>query len=354
MFRAAGFDRVQTRQSVARASVLLLTVLAMGGCSSLGEEMPDLFASKATPEPQQVADASGSAGPQDELQKATVYWGKEYQTKPSSLEAGLSYARNLKAMGQKGQAMAVLQQASMYHPTDKKLNSEYGRLALEFDQVSLAEKLLAIADDPTAPDWRVVSARGTVKAKQGKYAEAIPFYERALSLSKDQPSVLNNLALAHAMGGDATKAEELLRTAAAANGADPKTRQNLALVLGLQGKYDEATRTGTAGLSSAVAAENTALVRQIVKLEPKTGSQGGTVAASTALASASGAPGLKPSATDTSAAASGWNAKVASAAAPAAAAATAPLPWTKPAAQAPANPASPVSEGGPGFKPSAN
>ena len=29
-----------------------------------------------------------------------------------------------------------------------------GRLALEFDQVAVAEKLLAMADDPLKPDWR--------------------------------------------------------------------------------------------------------------------------------------------------------------------------------------------------------
>ena len=81
--------------------------------------------------------------------------------------------------------------------------------------MSVAQKLLEQADDPTNPDWRVISARGTVLAKQGSYRDAIPLYERALALAPDQASVLNNLALAHAMEGHPDKAEPLLKRAAA-------------------------------------------------------------------------------------------------------------------------------------------
>ncbi len=138
----------------------------------------------------------------DELQKATEYWGKQYGENPRDLKVALSYARNLKAMGEKRRALAVLQQASLFHGESRELASEYGRLALDLDQVSVAEKLLAVADDPTKPDWRVVSARGAALAKEGNYNEAIPLFERALSLAHNQPSVLSNLALAHAMNGE--------------------------------------------------------------------------------------------------------------------------------------------------------
>ena len=60
----------------------------------------------------------------------------------------------------------MLQQASLISGSDKRIASEYGRLALEMDQVSVAKKLLEVADDPGNPDWRVVLARGTVLAKK--------------------------------------------------------------------------------------------------------------------------------------------------------------------------------------------
>jgi tetratricopeptide (TPR) repeat protein len=114
----------------------------------------------------------------------------------------------------------------------------------------------------------VISARGTVMAKQGKYAEAIPYYERALSLSHNQPSILSNLALAHAMSGEPAKAELMLRQAAAADPSAPKIRQNLALVLGLQGKYDEAKQIAGADMSADKAADADYL-RRVVKLDPQ-------------------------------------------------------------------------------------
>jgi Flp pilus assembly protein TadD len=214
-------------------------------------------------------DDAQNPATQSELQKATEWWGKKYAENPRDLDAALSYARNLKAMGEKRRALSVLQQASILHGEDKRLAGEYGRLALEFDQVGLASRLLAAADDPTRPDWRVISARGTVLAKQGKYGDAIPYFERALSLSHDQPSVLSNLALAHAMNGEPAKAEGLLRQAAASDGTSQKIRQNLALVLGLQGKYDEAKLLASQDIAPQVATENAEYLRRVVQLEPK-------------------------------------------------------------------------------------
>lgn len=248
-----------------RGVVLLASGLAMSGCASLSDlPLPGLSEAKPFPAPSDQPQVA-----QSDLQKATEYWGKEFTKKPTDIEAALAYAKNLKALGQKQQALNVLQQASLFHAADKRLNSEYGRLALELDQVGTAEKMLAAADDAVSPDWRVISARGTVLAKQGRYSEAIPFYERALLLSADQPSVLNNLALAHAMNGDPAKAEDVLRRAAASGAASPKVRQNLALVLGLQGKYDEATKVGSEASSAATASANTDVIKQIVKLPAK-------------------------------------------------------------------------------------
>ena len=172
-------------------------------------------------------------------------------------------------MGEKQQALAVLQQASVYHGTNRTLNAEYGRLALEFDQVSLAQKLLEQADDPANPDWRVISARGTVLAKQGVYKDAIAYYQRALTVAPNEASILNNLAMAHVALGEPDKAEPLLKRAAAAAGHDGRVNQNLALALGLQGKYDEAKVAAARDMSADSAAANVDSVRSLVNIEPK-------------------------------------------------------------------------------------
>lgn len=259
--RPTAFCRLHKWQGVGAAA----TCLMLGACGQLPNPgAPEMLALK-DPTPQ----AREGANPGEELAKATEYWGKQYSQNSRDLKTALNYARNLKAMDQKRRALAVLQQASLFHGENRELAGEYGRLALDMDQLNVANKLLTVADDPTNPDWRVISARGTLLAKQGKYRDAIPYYERALTLSDNHSSIMSNLALAHAMSGEPKRAEGMLRQAADANRASPKIRQNLALVLSLQGKYDEAKMFASQGLSNESASENTEYVRRIVKLEPK-------------------------------------------------------------------------------------
>ena len=268
----SGTGTVGTARKLPRARCLLAIAgasLMAGGCSSqLGSAQALLTAAQAP----NLAEATNPPAQDNrsELQKATEYWGKAYAKNPRDAQTAINYAKNLKALGEKQQALAVLQQVSTFHGSNRALNAEYGRLALEFDRVSLAQKLLEQADDPANPDWRVISARGTVLAKQGIYKDAIAHYQRALTVAPNEASILNNLALAYAMTGEADKAEPLLKRAAAAGGGnEARVSQNLALVLGLQGKYDEAKIAAARDLPADKAAANVDYVRSIVNLEPK-------------------------------------------------------------------------------------
>jgi Flp pilus assembly protein TadD len=238
-----------------RLLIALSASLLLTACANSSLEAPSASLAKDTP---------GAA--KSELVKATEYWGKQHAENPRDAKAAVNYVRNLKAMGQKKEALMIMQEAHRHNPTDKSVASEYGRLALEHDQITNAEKLLAVADDANDPDWRVISARGTALAKQGRHTEAVAFFERALQVSPNQASVMNNLAMAHAMEGRADKAESILRKAVEANPSDTRVSQNLALVLGLQGKHSEAGAIVQADETSA--AHNRDVVRQMVGVEP--------------------------------------------------------------------------------------
>ena len=247
--------------AAARGAAVALVCLALGACAQSGLNSVDLGTPAAANDP----DVPTKDNPAKALDAA----GKEFAKAPRDPDKAVTYARALKAIGEKRQALAVLQQAASFNGNHRALNSEYGRLALEFDQVTLALRLLEAADDPANPDWRVISARGTALAKQGNYREAIPLYERALTLVPNQGSVLNNLALAYAMEGNADKAEPLLKRAAAA-GEDTRVNQNLALVLSLQGKYDEARTVASRDMPADKAAADVDYLRRIVMVEPRT------------------------------------------------------------------------------------
>jgi Flp pilus assembly protein TadD len=253
------FTKLRPLLAVALAAMLL------GACAN-APKIGEAF-NMAEAKPAETDDPSQP--PQTELQRAVQYWGQQNAKNPRDLTAAINYAKNLKAAGQTDLALSVLQSASIYHGADRKLASEYGRLALEAGQISLAQRLLEAADDPAKPDWKITSARGTAMAKQGLYKQAIPLYERALLLQPDQPSVLSNLAMAYAADGDASRAEQMLRPIAERPNADPKIRQNLALVMSLQGKYDEARAVGARDGETDAAKANVDYVRQLVRAEPK-------------------------------------------------------------------------------------
>ncbi|MEL6748465.1 MAG: hypothetical protein AAFO79_11745, partial [Pseudomonadota bacterium] len=83
------------------------------------------------------------------------------------------------------------------------------------------------------PDWRVLSARGVAEAQSGEAGTAVATLMKAREMVPNNTSVVNNLALALALRGDAEGAKNVLRgTNVASNDADGKlkVRQNLALL----------------------------------------------------------------------------------------------------------------------------
>jgi Flp pilus assembly protein TadD len=76
--------------------------------------------------------------------------------------------------------------------------------------------------------------------------------------------VLSNLGLSYMLSKDLPKAEETLRRANSHQDADPRVRQNLALVVGLQGRMTEAESIIKAGRSPEEAEANVAYLRRLL------------------------------------------------------------------------------------------
>jgi Flp pilus assembly protein TadD len=70
--------------------------------------------------------------------------------------------------------------------------------------------------------------------------------------------------MSYLLTGDLKTAETYMRSAASQPGADSRVRQNLALVVGLQGRFDEAEKIASAELPPDQAAANVAYLRQMI------------------------------------------------------------------------------------------
>src|SRR5471032_3050422 len=111
----------------------------------------------------------------------------------------------------------------------------YGRALAEVGDLNQALDVLGRAHTPDNPDWRILNAQGAVLDQMGRHGEAQRHYSAALRIVTDEPSVMSNLGLSYVLMKDLKRAEITLRRAVAQPNVDPKVRQNLALVVGLQG-----------------------------------------------------------------------------------------------------------------------
>ncbi len=259
------------RTGIAGNSIRAIAVLAaaglLGGCASAG---PGKLAGLTDPSIPFVP-IQKTAPPVDQ---AIQYWSQAFAKNPGNEKAAVAYARNLRAKGEKQKALQVLQRATIANSGSRAIASEYARVAIDLGQIAFAQKLIKRATDPQHPDWRLISAQGAGLARQGKHKEAQGFFLRALQLKPAHPPLLNNLALAYALNGDIEDAEQLLRKAAVKGQNIRKIRQNLALVLGVQGKFGESQQIGQAvHFDEGLAKTNTEFLKRWVKASPRSAPQ---------------------------------------------------------------------------------
>jgi Flp pilus assembly protein TadD len=218
----------------------------------------------------QSADTTGSLtlAPTErsdaDWQRDVEAYGQKYRDNPSDTDVALRYAQALRGTGQRAQAVAVLERLSMQNPTNKVVLGEYGRALAEAGDFEQALEVLDRAHTPEQPDWHILSAQGAVLDQMGRHDEAQRYYLTALKIVPNEPSVLSNLGLSYALAKNLTKAESTLRLAAAQRPADARVRQNLALVVGLQGRFAEAEQIARADLPPDQAAANVAYLQQML------------------------------------------------------------------------------------------
>src|SRR6266851_5324379 len=220
------------------ASIASSAILVLGLCSCQTAATSDITGSLG-----EKTEASRGVDPRREVES----YRDRFRANPKDAEAALQYAKALRAAGQQAQAVAVLEQATIAHPGDNALLAGYGRALADNGNFQQAFDVLSRAHTPDDPDWRILSAQGT-----------------ALEIAPEEPSVLSNLGLSYVLSKDLPKAEEALRRAYSRADADSRVRQNLALVIGLQGRLAEAESIVKAGRPAEEAAANVAYLRRLL------------------------------------------------------------------------------------------
>jgi Flp pilus assembly protein TadD len=271
------FERNHFARRLAFTASSAILVFSLCSCQTAG--MSDITGSLGD---KAETSSSGTADPHRDVE---VY-GERFRADPKDVEAALAYGKALRAEGQRDQAVAVLQKASIANPGNKALLAGYGRALADNGDFQQAFDVLSRAHSPDNPDWRILSAQGAVLDQLGRYDEARHYYESALKIAPDEPSVLSNLGLSYVLSKDLPKAEETLRRANSHPDADPRVRINLAFVVGLEGRIAEAESIVKAGRTPEEAEANITYLRHLLAQKAKDSKENARAEAKIPVASA--------------------------------------------------------------------
>jgi Flp pilus assembly protein TadD len=232
---------------LAASATLLLSGCAINAASTTAVRSPDF--SGQTQTQQQTTLGSLAA---------------RYRSNPHDKGTVIYYAAALRAAGQPDQAVAVIEAGMVDNPNDIDIKVNYAKALSAAGRYEQALNVISDAIRPDAPDWSSLLVKGAVLDQMGRNGEARAAYTQALLIAPMEPSLEANLGLSYAMTNNLTDAETHLRKAAGMPGATSKIRQNLAFVVGLEGRFDEARTLFAAELPPDEVDSNMAYIRSLL------------------------------------------------------------------------------------------
>ncbi len=222
-------DKAQAAAKPAQATSPLQTQLSQGD----SDQLPEYH--KATPVEIQAALRA------EPLAQA-AFFANQFDHDPTDAQMGIYLSNAQRAMGRNAEAADTAHTVLLFAPKNPDALLAAARAHIADNNAFYAVDPLKSATELRPRDWQAWSLLGVAYQQIKRPDDAQGAWAAALKLSPDNPAVLTNMAMAKVAEGDLAGAEPLLRTAAAEKTATLQIRQNLALVLGLQGKMVEAEK----------------------------------------------------------------------------------------------------------------
>ncbi len=199
-----------------------------------------------------------------------AFFSNQADHDPTNIQTGLYLSNALRALGRNGEAADAAHRVLLFAPDNVDLLVAAARAHIADDNAFFAIDPLTHVTELKPKEWLAWSLLGVAYDQVKRPQDAQGAWAHALQLSPNNPSVLTNMAMSKVMNGDLAAAEPLLRTAATQPSATIQVRQDLALVLGLQGKMAEAETLLRRDLPPAQADASLAWLQQAVTARTST------------------------------------------------------------------------------------
>ncbi|MEM7459243.1 MAG: tetratricopeptide repeat protein [Pseudomonadota bacterium] len=234
-----------SRARTAKYTLSLLALATSTACASSPDaarpSAEDVAFQEAIEEALQPATAEekAQANRSDPITRAN-FWANEYQKDGLNLETTIEFMRALRNIGSHERILEIATTTIPAHPQSHEIFLELGRSFMaqaKYDQASQA--FVRSADLAPTTEATPLAALGLAFDRLEQHDKAQQAYQYALDRDPNRATTLSNYGLSLALTGQLEAAEATLRRAVEAPGSDVRVRQNLALVLGLQGRFDE-------------------------------------------------------------------------------------------------------------------
>lgn len=187
-----------------------------------------------------------------------------YKANPRDKGTIIYYSAALRAAGQPEQSVSVLEAGLAIYKNDVDLHVAYAKALSAAGRFDQALNVIDDAINPASPDWNALLVKGAILDQSGQNDQARAIYQQALLTHPNEASLEANIGLSYAMTDDLSQAETHLRKAQTMHGVNSQVRQNLALVIGLQGRFDEAKAMFAQELPSDQVDANMAYIRALL------------------------------------------------------------------------------------------
>ena len=249
--------------SILRAGARVLVVaILLSGCAS--DANPGARAFRET-----LRQVAATAEAEGDYAAAANHYRNLVDRRPDDIDATLGLARNLRYSSRVKLAVEVLDHFAATFGDTVPFVVERGKANLAIGNVNEAIGFLATARAKDERNWEIYAALGIAYDLTESFDKARESYGRALQLSKDNPVVLNNMAISAALSGDVERAIATLENAPQAARHSPQIRQNLALFYGIKGDMEKAEALAKMDLDEASVRNNLAVFSRFRASQPR-------------------------------------------------------------------------------------
>jgi Flp pilus assembly protein TadD len=240
------------------------TALVLGGCA-LQPLASGMSVGQEAALTESLSQAARNAERSLDYAKSADHYRRLYERDSDNYQALLGQARNLRYVGTPRQSIKLLRAGLEAHGEEPPLLLELAKAQFAASMTNDSFDTVQQVSTLTPDDWEVHTMFGLLYDRREEYEIAREHYLKALELSPDNPTVLNNLALSLAQAGRLDDAIETLEKLAYGEDSTLQSRQNLTMLYVIRGDLESARKLASEDMSPDRVQQNLSAYRMLVE-----------------------------------------------------------------------------------------